>query len=165
MLNKIFWIPTNKWSYIYYVFLVIAIFRINISAADNLFQTLIVILSVVSLFNIIPFQIIRFFNYIISANKNNYLKNFIRFIFVLIILGILFLFFYPTEDNKLLINYCADEKYSEYFQNKQSQGEIETFLSMRQSTKIQDEDYQTAILLCEEMYKIHKEEFIKEFSK
>ena len=64
MLNKIFWIPTNKWSYIYYVFLVIAIFRINMSAADNLFQTLIVILSVVSLFNIIPFQIIRFYKII-----------------------------------------------------------------------------------------------------
>ena len=45
------------------------------------------------------------------------------------------------------------------------QNEIDTFLSFRQNTKNQDQTYGIGIKLCEEIYKMHKEKFLEEYSK
>ena len=65
------------------------------------------------------------------------------------------------EDNSDLVYDCANEKYVEYV--KETQDEIDTFLGMRQKFKNEDGDYQMGLILCEEEYKMYKDEFIKKY--
>ena len=68
LIHKIIWIPNyfvypkgfKQWLAMFYnVFLVIAIYRISTTAADNLLQFLAVVALVFFVFNFIPFQIYR----------------------------------------------------------------------------------------------------------
>ena len=52
-------------------------------------------------------------------------------------------------------------KYSEYV--KETQDEIDTFLGMRQKFKNEDVDYAMGLILCEEEYKMYKDDFIKKY--
>ena len=166
-MNKIFWIPKHKLSYIYYVLLIIAISRITIAAADNILQFLIVVLFVLLVFNVVPFQIFKFFKYLFKTEKKkkkNSKQNIVRLTLIIFLIIIVILILYSNNDNQSLIYRCADAKYQEHYKDKEKQDEIDTFLSLRQNTKNQDQTYNIGITLCEEIYKLHKEEFLKEYS-
>ena len=48
---------------------------------------------------------------------------------------------------------------------KETQDEIDTFLGMRQKFKNEDVDYAMGLMLCEEEYKMYKDEFIKKYKR
>ena len=166
-MNKIFWIPKHKLSYVYYVLIVIAIARITIAAADNVLQFFIVVFFVLLVFNVIPYQIIKFFKYIVKTQdkKKSSRQKIIRIVFLIFLIVIVGLILYPKDNHQSLIYRCADAKYEEHFKDKETQNEIDTFLSFRQNTKNQDQTYGIGIKLCEEIYKMHKEKFLEEYSK
>ena len=78
-IHKIIWIPNytsrpkglTQWLAMFYnVFLVIAIYRISTSAADNFLQILGVVAFVFFVFNLIPYQIILVIDYISRKISN-----------------------------------------------------------------------------------------------
>ena len=163
-MKNFLWIPRPKLAVFYYPLLVVAIYKITISAANNFWQFLVVVAVVIFIFNIVPYQLLNFFKYLFKADKKKSLfsvKKIIRFISIVFLLLTFFLFFGLEEDNSDLVYDCANEKYSEYV--KETQDEIDTFLGMRQKFKNEDGDYQMGLILCEETYKMYKDEFIKKY--
>ena len=163
-MKNFLWIPRPKLAVFYYPLLVVAIYKITISAANNFWQFLAVVAVVIFIFNIVPYQLLNFFKYLFKADKKKSLfsvKKIIRFISIVFLLLTFFLFFGLEEDNSDLVYDCANEKYSEYV--KETQDEIDTFLGMRQKFKNEDGDYQMGLILCEETYKMYKDEFIKKY--
>ena len=163
-MKNFLWIPRPKLAVFYYPLLVVAIYKITISAANNFWQFLVVVAVVIFIFNIVPYQLLNFFKYLFKADKKKSLfsvKKIIRFISIVFLLLTFFLFFGLEEDNSDLVYDCANEKYSEYV--KETQDEIDTFLGMRQKFKNEDVDYQMGLILCEEEYKMYKDDFIKKY--
>ena len=163
-MKNFLWIPRPKLAVFYYPLLVVAIYKITISAANNFWQFLVVVAVVIFIFNIVPYQLLNFFKYLFKADKKKSLfsvKKLIRFISIVFILLTIFLFFVMEEDNSDLVYDCANEKYAEYV--KETQDEIDTFLGMRQKFKNEDGDYQMGLILCEEEYKMYKDDFIKKY--
>ena len=163
-MNKLFWIPRPILAVFYYPLLVVAIYKITISAANNFWQFLVVVAVVIFIFNFVPYQLFNFFKYLFKADKKKSLfsvKKIIRFISIVFLLLTFFLFFGLEEDNSDLVYDCANEKYAEYV--KETQDEIDTFLGMRQKFKNEDGDYQMGLILCEEEYKMYKDDFIKKY--
>ena len=163
-MKNFLWIPRPKLAVFYYPLLVVAIYKITISAANNFWQFLVVVAVVIFIFNIVPYQLLNFFKYLFKADKKKSLfsvKKIIRFISIVFLLLTFFLFFGLEEDNSDLVYDCANEKYSEYV--KETQDEIDTFLGMRQKFKNEDGDYQMGLILCEEEYKMYKDDFIKKY--
>ena len=163
-MKNLFWIPKPKLAVFYYPLLVVAIYKITISAANNFWQFLIVVAVVIFIFNFAPYQLLNFFKYLFKADKKKSLfsvKKIIRFISIVFLLLTFFLFFGLEEDNSDLVYDCANEKYAEYV--KETQDEIDTFLGMRQKFKNEDGDYQMGLILCEEEYKMYKDDFIKKY--
>ena len=165
-MKKLFWIPKPILAVFYYPLIVVAIYKITISAANNFWQFLIVVVVVFFIFNFIPYQLFNFLKYLFKEDKKKSLfsaKKLIRFMFIIFLLLIFYLFFIAEEDNSNLVYDCADEKYSEYV--KETQDEIDTFLGMRQKFKNEDVDYAMGLMLCEEGYKLYKDEFIKKYKR
>ena len=163
-MKNFLWIPRPKLAVFYYPLLVVAIYKITISAANNFWQFLVVVAVVIFIFNIVPYQLLNFFKYLFKADKKKSLfsvKKIIRFISIVFLLLTFFLFFGLEEDNSDLVYDCANEKYAEYV--KETQDEIDTFLGMRQKFKNEDGDYQMGLILCEEEYKMYKDDFIKKY--
>ena len=165
-MKRFFWIPKPILAVFYYPLLVVAVYKITISAANNFWQFLIVVAVVIFIFNFAPYQLLNFFKYLFKTDTKKSLfsvKKLIRFISIVFLLLIIFLFFIMEEDNSDLVYECADEKYSEYV--KETQDEIDTFLGMRQKFKNEDVDYAMGLMLCEEEYKMYKDEFIKKYKR
>lgn len=163
-MKNFLWIPRPKLAVFYYPLLVVAIYKITISAANNFWQFLVVVAVVIFIFNIVPYQLLNFFKYLFKADKKKSLfsvKKIIRFISIVFLLLTFFLFFGLEEDNSDLVYDCANEKYAEYV--KETQDEIDTFLGMRQKFKNEDVDYAMGLILCEEEYKMYKDDFIKKY--
>ena len=163
-MKNFLWISRPKLAVFYYPLLVVAIYKITISAANNFWQFLVVVAVVIFIFNIVPYQLLNFFKYLFKADKKKSLfsvKKIIRFISIVFLLLTFFLFFGLEEDNSDLVYDCANEKYAEYV--KETQDEIDTFLGMRQKFKNEDGDYQMGLILCEEEYKMYKDDFIKKY--
>ena len=163
-MKNFLWIPRPKLAVFYYPLLVVAIYKITISAANNFWQFLVVVAVVIFIFNIVPYQLLNFFKYLFKADKKKSLfsvKKIIRFISIVFLLLTFFLFFGLEEDNSDMVYDCANEKYAEYV--KETQDEIDTFLGMRQKFKNEDGDYQMGLILCEEEYKMYKDDFIKKY--
>ena len=164
-MKNLFWIPRPKLAVFYYPLLVVAIYKITISAANNFWQFLIVVAVVIFIFNFVPYQLLNFFKYLFKADTKKSLfsvKKLIRFISIVFLLLTIFLFFVMEEDNSDLVYDCANEKYAEYYA-KENQDEVDTFLGMRQKFKNEDSDYAMGLILCEETYKMYKDEFIKKY--
>ena len=163
-MKNFLWIPRPKLAVFYYPLLVVAIYKITISAANNFWQFLVVVAVVLFIFNFVPYQLLNFFKYLFKADTKKSLfsvKKLIRFISIVFLLLTFFLFFGLEEDNSDLVYDCANEKYVEYV--KETQDEIDTFLGMRQKFKNEDGDYQMGLILCEEEYKMYKDDFIKKY--
>ncbi len=164
-MKNFFWIPKPKLAVFYYPLLVVAIGKITISAANNFWQFLVVVAVVLFIFNFVPYQLFNFFKYLFKGDKKKSLfsvKKLIRLISIIFLLLTIFLFFIFEEYNTRLIYVCADVKYAEHYA-KENQDEVDTFLGMRQKFKNEDGDYQMGIILCEEIYKMYKDEFIKKY--
>ncbi len=94
LIHKIIWIPNyfvypkgfkQWWAMFYNVFLVIAIYRISTTAADNLLQFLAVIVLVFFVFNFIPFQIYRLIIFIFRKKVSQKEKTTSKLILAVIV--------------------------------------------------------------------------------
>ena len=94
LIHKIIWIPNyfvypkgfKQWLAMFYnVFLVIAIYRISTTAADNLLQFLAVVALVFFVFNFIPFQIYRLIIFIFRKKVSQKEKTTSKLILAVIV--------------------------------------------------------------------------------
>ena len=121
LIHKIIWIPNyvvypkgfKQWLAMFYnVFLVIAIYRISTTAADNLLQFLGVVVFVFFAFNFIPYQICRLIFFIFKKKVSQKEKTTSKLILAVIV-GFLCLivwnYFSGLKENKHKL--ISEEKY------------------------------------------------------
>ncbi len=95
-----------------------------------------------------------------AKNWKTHLMVISQWLLVTLFLG--FVLFIFSEDSYLPeIIVCADEKYVENY--AENLDEVNIFLGMSQKLKNEDSDYQMGIILCDEMYKMYTDEFIKKY--
>ena len=117
LIHKIIWIPNyfvypkgfKQWLAMFYnVFLVIAIYRISTTAADNLLQFLAVVVFVFFAFNFIPYQICRLIIFIFRKKVSQKEKT-TSWLIVAVIVGFLCLIVWSyLSENKENKNKLSD---------------------------------------------------------
>ena len=108
-MKKFFWLPKQKWGYLYYSFIAYAFYKLSSDAADTFFEVVLVIPITIIIFNFIPYQICRLIIFIFRK-KTSHKEKITSGLVIAVIVGFLCLILWSDlserkKDKNKLSNY------------------------------------------------------------